>query len=118
MAITFASQALATADDYEFQAISSAFKAGKGREISLKLIHKRTKKAVAGAVLTRTALDMSPENMPDTKGKVALDTSKDPSIYRLKADFSLSGVWALKLAAKVPGESQTVQGVLLLRADD
>ncbi len=113
-----ASQALAGADDYEFQAVSSELRAGKGRPIAIKLINKRTKKPVAGAVFSHTVLDMSPENMADTKGKLAPDTSNDPSIYRFKADFSLSGVWALKLTAKVPGESQTLQDTLILRVSD
>jgi len=115
---TCAASAFAGADSYEFQAGSSEFKAGKGRAISVKLIDKRTKKPVSGATFVQTALDMSPENMADTKGKIATDTSTDPNVYRFKADFSLSGVWALKLKAKVPGESQTVDGVLILRAND
>jgi len=116
--IALASPALPAADNYEFQAGSSELKAGKGRVISIKLIDKRTKKAVSGATFIHTALDMSPENMADTKGKIAADTSTDPNVYRFKADFSLSGVWALKLKAKVPGEVQTVEGVLILRAND
>ncbi len=116
--IALMSPVLAAADNYEFQAGSSEFKAGRGRVVSIKLIDKRTKKPVPGATFVNTALDMSPENMADTKGKIAADTSTDPNVYRFKADFTLSGVWALKLKAKVPGESQTVEGVLLLRAND
>ncbi len=116
--IASASPLFAATDHYEFQAGASEFKAGKGRMISIKLIDKRTKKPVSGATFVQTALDMSPENMADTKGKIAADTSTDPNVYRFKADFTLSGVWALKLKAKVPGESQTVDGVLILRAND
>jgi hypothetical protein len=116
--MTFANQALPAADDYEFQAVSGELKAGKGRPISVRLIHKRTKKAVSGVVFSRALLDMSPENMAGTTGKIAPDTSTDPGVYRFKADFTLSGVWALKLTAKAPGESQTIHGVLILRAND
>ncbi len=116
--LAVASPVLAAADHYEFQAGSSEFKAGRGRVISIKLIDQRTKKPVSGATFVSTALDMSPENMADTKGKVAADTSTDPNVYRFKADFSMSGVWALKLKAKVPGENQTVDGVLILRANE
>ncbi len=114
----FATSAHAGADNYEFQSASGELKAGKGRLISVKLIDKRTKKPVPGAIFIRTAIDMSPENMADMKGRIAADTSTDPNIYRFKADISMSGVWALKLQAKVPGESQTVDGVLILRAND
>ncbi len=116
--LALASPVLAAADHYEFQAGSSEFKAGRGRVISIKLIDKRTKKPVPGATFVSTALDMSPENMADTKGKIAADTSTDPSVYRFKADFSMSGVWALKLKAKVPGDSETIEGVLILRVND
>ncbi len=116
--IALMSPVFAAADNYEFQAGASEFKAGRGRVVSIKLIDKRTKKPIPGATFVSTALDMSPENMADTKGKIAADASTDPNVYRFKADFTLSGVWALKLKAKVPGESQTVEGVLLLRAND
>ena len=42
--MALASPALTAADNYEFQAGSSEFKAGKGRVISIRLIDKRTKK--------------------------------------------------------------------------
>jgi len=116
--IALASPALAAADNYEFQAGAGEFKAGRGRVLSIKLIDKRTKKPVPGATFVHSALDMSPENMADTKGKIAADTSTDPNVYRFKADFSMSGVWALKLKAKVPGQNQPVDGVLILRAND
>ncbi len=115
--ITFSGQSFAAADDYEFQAVSSELKAGKGRAISVKLIDKRTKKPVPGAVFTSAVLDMSPENMADVKGKVTPDKSTDPAVYHFKADLSMSGVWALKLGAKTK-EGQSVQGVLILRAND
>jgi hypothetical protein len=113
-----AAPALAGADDYEFQAVPGEIKAGKGKAIAFKLLDKRRKKPVEGAVFVRTQLDMSPENMADVKGKVAPDKSTDPAVYRFKADFTMSGVWALKLQARIPGESATVQGVLILRAND
>ncbi|MFZ1110100.1 MAG: FixH family protein [Rhodomicrobium sp.] len=113
-----AAPALAGADDYDVQAVSGEIKAGKGKAIAFKLIDKRTRKPVQGAVFTRTQLDMSPENMADVKGKLAPDTSTDPAVYRFKGDLTMSGVWALKLQAKVPGESATVHGVLILRAND
>jgi hypothetical protein len=66
------------ADNHEFQGGSSEFKAGRGRVISIKLIHKRAKRPVSGAAVVSTALDISPENMADTKGKIATDTSTGP----------------------------------------
>jgi hypothetical protein len=110
--------AAAGADDYDFQAVSGEIKAGKGKAVAVKLIDRRTKKPMQGAVFLRTVVDMSPENMADVKGKVSPDTSTDPAVYRFKCDFTMSGVWALKLQAKVPGERATVQGVLIMRVND
>ncbi len=117
-AVMFASQAFAAASDYEFQAVSNEVKASNGAELAVRLIHKPTRKAVPGAVLFRTRLDMSPDNMADMTTSVAPDGSSEPGVYRFKADLSMAGSWALKLMAKVPGESETVQGTVIVKAKD
>ena len=71
-----------------------------------------------GAVLFRTRLDMSPDNMADMATSIAPDGSSEPGVYRFKADLSMAGSWALKLMAKVPGESETVQGTVIVKAKD
>ncbi len=117
-AVMFASQAFAAASDYEFQAISNEIKASDSAELAVRLVHKPTKKAVPGAVLFRTRLDMSPDNMADMATNIAPDGSSEPGVYRFKADLSMAGSWALKLMAKVPGESETVQGTVIVKAKD
>ena len=117
-AVMFASQAFAAANDYEFQAVAKDVKAGNGAELAVRLVHKPTQKAVPGAVLFRTRLDMSPENMNDMTANIAPDGSSEPGVYRFKADLSMAGSWALKLMAKVPGESETVQGTVIVKAKD
>lgn len=113
-----ASQAFAAASDYEFQAVSTEVKTSNNAELAVRLIHKPTHKPVSGAVLFRTRLDMSPDNMADMTTKVAPDGSSEPGVYRFKADLSMAGSWALKLQAKVPGESETVQGAVVVKAKD
>ena len=117
-AVMFASQAFASASDYEFQAISKEVKAGDNAELAVRLVHKPTNKAVPGAVLFRTRLDMSPDNMADMATSIAPDGSSEPGVYRFKADLSMAGSWALKLMAKVPGESETVQGTVIVKSKD
>lgn len=114
----FASQAFAAASDYEFQAVSNEVKASNSAELAVRLIHKPTNKAVPGAVLFRTRLDMSPDNMADMATSITPDGSSEPGVYRFKADLSMAGRWALKLMAKVPGESETVQGAVIVKAKD
>jgi hypothetical protein len=117
-AAMFASQAFAAASDYEFQAISKEVKADKNAALAIRLVYKPTQKAVPGAVLFRTRLDMSPDNMADMVTSIAPDGSSEPGVYRFKADLSMAGSWALKLMAKVPGESETVQGTVIVKAKD
>ena len=117
-AIMFASQAYAAAGDYEFQLVSNEVKASNNAELSVRLIHKPTQKAVPGALLFRTRLDMSPDNMADMATTIAPDGSSEPGVYRFKADLSMAGSWALKLMAKVPSESETVQGTVIVKAKD
>ena len=113
-AVMVASQAFAAASDYEFQAISKEVKASSNAELAVRLIYKPTNKAIPGAVLFRTRLDMS----PDMATSIAPDGSSEPDVYRFKADLSMAGSWALKLMAKVPGESETVQGAVIVKAKD
>ncbi len=117
-AVMLASQAFAAASDYEFQAVSNEVKASNSAELAVRLIHKPTRKVVPGAVLFRTRLDMSPDNMGDMTADIAPDGSSEPGVYRFKADLSMAGNWALKLIAKVPGESETVQGTVIVKAKD
>ena len=117
-AVMVASQAFAAASDYEFQAVSKEVKAGNNAELAVRLVHKSTNKPVPGAVLFRTRLDMSPGNMADMATSTAPDGSSEPGVYRFKADVSMAGSWALKLMAKAPGESETVQGTVIVKAKD
>jgi hypothetical protein len=112
------SQSFAGANDYEFQLISNEVKASPDAVLAVRLIHKPTGKPVQGAVLFRTRLDMSPEDMGDMMGALTPGASAEPGVYAFKADLSMAGKWALKLQAKVPGESETVQGTIILKAKD
>lgn len=111
-----ASHAIAGSADYIIEPVNVAVKNGAGSELAVRLIHKPSGKPVAGAVLFRTRLDMSPDGMGEMTAKhVAMPTS-EPGVYRFKADFTMAGGWALKVMAKVPGESETVQGTVVFQA--
>jgi hypothetical protein len=114
--ITVVPTAFAGAKDYEVQPVAADVKNGIGSEIAVRLLHKPTGKAVAGAVLFRTRLDMSPESMDEMTAKLVAIPSTEPDIYRFKADFTMAGGWALKLQAKVPGESESVAGTVVFKA--
>lgn len=116
--ITAAPSAHAAPDDYEFQPLKVDVKNGSGSEIAVRLVHKPSGTPVAGAVLFRTRLDMAPDGMADMLAQHAAIPSEEPGVYRFKADLTMAGGWAFRIMAKVPGEKDTVQGVVVFQAKD
>ena len=116
--IVSASAALAAAADYEFQPVAVDVKNGAGSELAARLVHKPTGKPIDGALLIRTRLDMSPDSMGEMTAKHTAMPGSEPGVYRFKADLTMTGGWAFKLQAKVPGESETVQGTVVFKAKD
>jgi hypothetical protein len=107
--------AFAAAADYAFEPVQASVKNGSGRDIAVRLVHKPTGKAVQGAVIIRTRLDMSPENMETMTTKITPFT-ESAGVYKSRADFTMAGKWALKLQAKVQGEADTVEGTVVFTA--
>jgi hypothetical protein len=117
IALSFAvTPALAGAKDYAFEPAKVDVKNGPGSELAVRIIHKPTGKPVEGAVLFRTRLDMSPDSMDEMQAKHTALPSTEPGLYKFKADLTMAGGWALKLMAKVPGESETVEGTVVFKA--
>jgi hypothetical protein len=115
---TAASEAEAGAKDYEFQPVIAEVKNGTGGDVAVRLVHKPDGKPVAGAVIFRSRLDMSPDSMDEMEAKLTAQPSTQPGLYRFKAEPTMAGSWALKLMAKVPGESETVEGTVIIKAKD
>ncbi len=110
--------AFAEAADYEFQPLEVDVKNGAGSELAVRLVHKATGKPVAGAVLFRTRLDMTPDNMADMTAKHVAVPATEAGVYRFKADLTMAGGWAFRIMAKVPGEKDTVEGLVVFQAKD
>lgn len=107
---------LAAPQDYEFQPASTDVKQGNGSLVSVRLIDKRTGKPVPDAVIFTTRMDMAPEGMETMTTPVEAAASSEPGVYAFKTNFTMAGGWRFKLAAKVQGEPDTVQGELVLKA--
>ena len=118
LSISSTPAAMAGANDFEFQPVSTEIKNGVVAELAVRLIDKRSGKPVPGAVLFRTRLDMSPDSMGEMLAKHEPIKSDDAGIYRFKADITMAGGWAFKLQAKVPGEPDTVEGSVVFTAKD
>ena len=110
--------AFAAAQDYAFEAVKAEVRNGPGSDIAIRLVHKPSGKPVEGAIIFRTRLDMSPDNMEGMTTKVEPLTESEPGVYKFRADFTMAGGWALKLQAKVQGEPETVQGTVVFTAKD
>lgn len=107
--------AFAAAQDYAFEAVNAEVRNGPSH-IAVRLVHKPSGKPVEGAVIFRTRLDMSPDNMEGMTTKVEPLTESEPGVYKFRADITMAGGWALKLQAKVQGEPETVQGSVVFTA--
>jgi hypothetical protein len=115
---TAAPGAFAGAADYAFEPVKVEVKNGAGSELGVRLVRKADGKPVSGAVLFRTRLDMAPDSMAEMTAKHTAVPTDEPGVYRFKADLTMGGGWALHVMAKVPGESETIQGTVEFQAKD
>ncbi len=108
---------LAHADikDYEFQLVDKTVKKGDAI-ISVRLVHKPDGKPVPDAVIFAKRMDMAPNGMETMKTTIGPMPSAEPGIYKFKADVTMEGGWQLSLAAKVQGETGTVENKLIIKA--
>ena len=111
------SATLARADikDYEFQLVDKTVKKGDAI-ISVRLVHKPDGKPVPDAVIFAKRMDMAPDGMETMKTTIEPMPSTEPGIYKFKAEVTMEGGWQLSLAAKVQGETGTVENKLIIKA--
>ncbi|MGJ0395048.1 MAG: FixH family protein [Methylocystis sp.] len=101
--------------DYEFTLIAKGVKKGDAI-VSVRLIHKPDGKLVPGAVIFATRLDMGPDGMEMMTASIEPLPSVELGVYRFKLDLSMEGKWRVSLAAKVQGETGTLENRLVLKA--
>ena len=116
MLFSTAAGSFAGAQDYEFQAVQTEIKQGPAATVSVRLIDKRTGKAVPDAVIFTTRMDMAPDGMEMMTTTVAPSISTEPGIYAFTTNLSMEGGWRFQVAAKVQGEPETVKGEVVLKA--
>lgn len=114
--LSVAALSVASADpkDYEFRLIQTNIK--QGDVVAVRLIDKRSGKAVPDAVIFATRIDMAPDGMPTMAAPIEALPSTEPGVYRFKTNLIMAGGWQLSLAAKVQGETGTVENRLVLKA--
>ncbi|CAX22961.1 FixH family protein [Methylorubrum extorquens] len=102
-------------EEYAFELLSPEAKSGEAT-LKVRLLDRRIAKTVADALIFASRLDMAPDGMPTMTGKLRPEASTEPGVYAFRANLSMEGRWRLSLAAKVPGETGTVQDQLSLKA--
>jgi hypothetical protein len=101
--------------DYEFQLVQTDVKQGDAL-IAVRLLDKRSGEAVPDAVIFATRIDMAPDGMPTMTAPLEALPSTEPGVYRFRTKLTMAGTWRLSLAAKVQGESGTLESRLVLKA--
>ncbi len=109
------SRAYAGADDYMFEAVQPEIKASNVATLAVRLVHKTSKKPVAGATIVDTRIEMAPDEDHRMSSAIAPLPSREPGVFAFKAPLTMEGRWMLSLAAKVPGEPEPVQGKIIFR---
>jgi YtkA-like protein len=108
--------ALAAASDFAFEAVKAEVRKGDNVTVAVRLVDKRTRKAVPDAVIIQTRIDMAPEGMAEMISKLTPLPSPEPGVYAFKTELSMQGGWLLSIAAKVQGEPETVTGKVTFKA--
>jgi hypothetical protein len=104
--------AAAAGKDYRFEVVQTA-PAGKNlTDVTIKLSHVPDGKPVPGAVIFQTKTDMTPSGMGEMTGKVTPQPADAAGLYHFRTETGMAGTWALTLAAKVQGETETVRGTV------
>lgn len=116
LSLTAVSAAYADIKDYEFQLVQTDIKQGDGAVIAVRLLDKRSGEAVPDAVIFTTRMDMAPDGMPTMTSPIEALPSTTPGIYRFRTNLMMEGGWQLSLAAKIQGETGTLESKLVLKA--
>jgi hypothetical protein len=112
----FGSSGSADVKDYEFQLVQKEIKKSDGAIIAVRLVNKKSGKAVPDAVIFAKRIDMAPDAMQEMAAPLEQLPSSETGVYRFKVDLTMEGRWRLSLGAKVQGEEGTVASQLVLKA--
>jgi hypothetical protein len=104
----------ADAKDYRFELAGAPAKSGKDTVVKVRLVRATDGKPVPDAVIIQPKADMGPMGMDTMTVPVKLLAPAEPGVYRVSLEPSMTGKWALRLSAKVQGETETVRGAVTL----
>ena len=105
----------AAVSDYRFEVADVKPAAAGKSDITLRLIHAPDKKPVIDAVIFQVSADMGPDGMPTMKAPTKAMPASQPGLYVIEVEPGMAGNWALQVAAKVQGETETVRATLPIK---
>ena len=115
---TASTGANAAASDYRFELAGTPTTKMGVSTVLVRLVHTADRKPVTGAVIFQTRADMGPEQMAAMTAPVKAAPATQAGVYAFEIQNGMMwkkrGKWALTLAAKVQGESDTVRGTINL----
>lgn len=100
----------AAAQDYRFE-LAGKPQPGRGGKsiVSIRLVRIADGKPVTDAVVFEGKADMGPAGMATMTAPVRIMPVQN-GVYRFEIEPGMAGPWAINLAAKVQGETETVRG--------
>ena len=113
--LVYAAVAQADINAFEFRLVETDVKRGDA-VVAVRVVNKSTGQPVPDAIIFARRLDMAPEGMSTMTAELEPLPADEPGVYRFKTNFTMEGGWQLSLAAKVQGESGTLQARLGLKA--
>ena len=116
LAWTANTPAKAAIDDYEFQLVQKEVKKADSTEMAVRLVDRRSGKAVPNAIIFAQRLDMAPAGMESMTSTITALPSTEPGVYRFKVNLPMAGGWRLSLGVKVQGETGTLETKLPFKA--
>ena len=100
----------AAAADYRFELAGKPEPTGGGKSVvPVRLVHLSDGKPVTDAIIFESKADMGPTGIAVMTAPVTPMPPRN-GIYRFTVEPSMTGAWAVTLAAKVQGEVDTVRG--------
>ena len=108
-----AGTAFADADDYAFEPVNAQIKSSNVATVAVRLVHKPSGKAVPGAAIVQTRIDMAPDGMASMAAAIVPVPNSEPGVYAFKAPLTMTGRWLLTVSAEVQGEPETITGKVI-----
>jgi len=113
--VTLTNVILAGANDYVFEPVQTEIKTSNVATVAVRLLHKPSGRAVTDAVIVQMRIVMAHDGGAEMDTAFVPLVSPKPGVYAFRAPLTMAGSWYLSIAAKVPGEPETVVGKIMFR---